>query len=191
MRMPISEETRAALGLLKDVQEKVANTDDLKNNAAVTNDLNTLISVLESPVFQSILNIQDSLRELKRQVQLHPSILPADFDITANGELVLNLPPAAANGSNGSNGASTPRIARDDVDEDKASSIDYEEGVLRACEEAAQGRDVKYIDLFKPERSSLGFSVVGLRSVHKGELGIYVQEIQNGGIAAQDGRSVS
>jgi hypothetical protein len=26
------------------------------------------------------------------QVQLHPSILPADFDITPTGELVLNLP---------------------------------------------------------------------------------------------------
>ena len=35
----------------------------------MNDDLNTLISVLESPVFQSILNIQDSLRELKRQVK--------------------------------------------------------------------------------------------------------------------------
>ena len=35
------------------------------------------------------------MRELKRQVQLHPSILPADFDITPSGELVLNLPPNA------------------------------------------------------------------------------------------------
>ena len=26
------------------------------------------------------------------QVQLHPSILPSDFDITPSGELVLNLP---------------------------------------------------------------------------------------------------
>ena len=98
----------------------------------MNDDLNTLISVLESPVFQSILNIQDSLRELKRQVKasnylislnvllrdvndtaecypafknifvvlpqppqvnLHPSILPEDFDITPNGELILNLPP--------------------------------------------------------------------------------------------------
>ncbi len=90
--MPISEETRAALDLLKDVRAKVAAADDLKADRAVNDDLNTLISVLESPVFQSILNIKDSLRELKRQVQLHPSILPADFDITPTGELVLNLP---------------------------------------------------------------------------------------------------
>ena len=68
MRMPISGETRAALDLLKDVQAKVRSTDNLGANSQVNADLNTLISVLESPVFQSILNIQDSLRELKRQV---------------------------------------------------------------------------------------------------------------------------
>ncbi|XP_023348444.1 patj homolog, partial [Eurytemora carolleeae] len=90
--MPISEDSRAALALLKEVQQSVKDTEDLQNNAQVNDDLNTLISVLESPVFQSILNIQDSLRELKRQVNLHPSILPEDFDITPNGELILNLP---------------------------------------------------------------------------------------------------
>ena len=71
--MPISGETRAALDLLKDVQAKVRSTPDgsnLRANSQVNADLNTLISVLESPVFQSILNIQDSLRELKRQVKL-------------------------------------------------------------------------------------------------------------------------
>ena len=66
--MPISSETRAALELLKEVQTKVRQTEDLRNNRQVGADLNALISVLESPVFQSILNIQDSLRELKRQV---------------------------------------------------------------------------------------------------------------------------
>ena len=66
--MPISSETRAALDLLKEVQTKVRQTEDLRNNRQVGADLNALISVLESPVFQSILNIQDSLRELKRQV---------------------------------------------------------------------------------------------------------------------------
>ena len=40
----------------------------------------------------------------------------------------------------------------------------------------------------QPPASSLGFSVVGLKSEQKGELGIYVQEIQSRGIAAQDGQ---
>ena len=55
-------------------------------------------------------------------------------------------------------------------------------------EAASQGRQLKYIRLFKPEGASLGFSVVGLKSEHKGELGIYVQEIQPHGIAGQDGQ---
>ena len=47
---------------------------------------------------------------------------------------------------------------------------------------------MKYIRLYKPDGSSLGFSVVGLKSEHKGELGIYVQEIQPQGIAGKDGQ---
>ena len=67
--MPISDDSRAALALLKDLQANVRKTEDLRSNPQVNDDLNTLISVLESPVFQSILNIQDSLRELKKQVR--------------------------------------------------------------------------------------------------------------------------
>ena len=67
--MPISDDSKAALALLKDLQANVRNTEDLRSNPQVNDDLNTLISVLESPVFQSILNIQDSLRELKKQVR--------------------------------------------------------------------------------------------------------------------------
>ena len=59
--MPISSETRAALELLKDVQQKVRQTENLRANQQVNADLTTLISVLESPVFQSILNIQVSV----------------------------------------------------------------------------------------------------------------------------------
>lgn len=36
------------------------------------------------------------------QVALHPSILPADFDITPSGELVLNLPQGAGDSNNSS-----------------------------------------------------------------------------------------
>ena len=64
----------------------------------------------------------------------------------------------------------------------------YDPQFREAVEIAAQGREVKYINLYKPDGSSLGFSVVGLKSEHKGELGIYVQEIQPHGIAAQDGQ---
>ena len=63
--------------MLKDVQQSVRETEDLRGNAQVNDDLNTLISVLESPVFQSILNIQDSLKELKKQVYTTSAPIPA------------------------------------------------------------------------------------------------------------------
>ena len=41
----------------------------------------------------------------------------------------------------------------------------------------ASGRLIEEIDLFKYPNESLGFSVVGLRSEHRGDLGIFVQVI--------------
>lgn len=42
-----------------------------------------------------------------------------------------------------------------------------------------------HLQLFKPDGGSLGFSVVGLKSQEKGELGIFIQELQPNGIAAR------
>uniref|UniRef100_A0A8D2K3Z5 Multiple PDZ domain crumbs cell polarity complex component n=1 Tax=Theropithecus gelada TaxID=9565 RepID=A0A8D2K3Z5_THEGE len=51
-----------------------------------------------------------------------------------------------------------------------------------------QGRHVEVFELLKPPSGGLGFSVVGLRSENRGELGIFVQEIQEGSVAHRDGR---
>ena len=201
--MPISEDSRAALALLKDLQTSVKNADDLRSNVQVNDDLNTLISVLESPVFQSILNIQDSLRELKKQVHLHPSILPEDFDITSTGELILNLPQADdespngyTNGYDNNDNRDRESVEKQDNSEDNgesegasfltsgtastlqavekitdgSSQLGYDPQLKEIVDEAAQGRPVSVITLFKPDGKSLGFSVVGLKSEHKGEL---------------------
>lgn len=48
---------------------------------------------------------------------------------------------------------------------------------------AKQGRLVETIELIKPLSGGLGFSVVGLKSENRGELGIFVQEIQEGSVA--------
>ncbi|KAH0516896.1 Multiple PDZ domain protein [Microtus ochrogaster] len=50
------------------------------------------------------------------------------------------------------------------------------------------GRHVEIFELLKPPCGGLGFSVVGLRSENRGELGIFVQEIQEGSVAHRDGR---
>ncbi|XP_016086893.1 multiple PDZ domain protein-like [Sinocyclocheilus grahami] len=66
----------------------------------------------------------------------------------------------------------------------QTSSEEYKH-IIRSM---AQGRYVTQIDLLKPVSGGLGFSVVGLCSVNRGELGIFIQEIQAGSVAYSDGK---
>lgn len=61
----------------------------------------------------------------------------------------------------------------------------YAEEFRLTISRGARGRDVYTIQLFKPEGCSLGFSVVGLRNESRGELGIFIQEVQLNGIAGR------
>lgn len=92
--MHLNADISSALQLLEDIKQTVDDLGDPKLQLNTYQDLNLLISVLENPVFRSVVTIQDSLSELNQQLGQHPSILPVDFDITAAGELVLNVPPA-------------------------------------------------------------------------------------------------
>ncbi|XP_071534084.1 patj homolog [Panulirus ornatus] len=56
----IPGDTSAALSLLERIQRAMKESDDIKMSDQCSNDLNTLISVLESPVFRGIINIQVS-----------------------------------------------------------------------------------------------------------------------------------
>lgn len=89
--MHLNADISSALQLLEDIKQTVEELDDSKLQAS--HDLNLLVSVLENPIFRSIVTVQDSLSELNQQLGQHPSILPVDFDITLAGELALNVPP--------------------------------------------------------------------------------------------------
>lgn len=91
--MHLNADISSALQLLEDIKQTIDDLDDPLLQANTNQDLNLLISVLENPIFRSIVTVQDSLSELNQQLGQHPSILPVDFDITASGELALNVPP--------------------------------------------------------------------------------------------------
>lgn len=91
--MHLNADISSALQLLEDIKQTVEELEDAKLLANTSQDLNLLISVLENPIFRSIVTVQDSLSELDQQLGQHPSILPVDFDITAGGELAINVPP--------------------------------------------------------------------------------------------------
>jgi len=75
------------------IKQAIVDSADASLQLDTLDDINVLLIILNDPIFRDILKIEDVLQELQGQLQQHPSILPADFDIVpTTGELVLNVP---------------------------------------------------------------------------------------------------
>lgn len=75
------------------IKQAVIDSSDASLQLDTLDDLNSLLYILDDPIFRDLIKIQDVIVELNGQLQQHPSILPADFDIVpTTGELVLNVP---------------------------------------------------------------------------------------------------
>ncbi|NWV05231.1 MPDZ protein, partial [Ptilonorhynchus violaceus] len=185
--MLIGTDTHRALQAMERLQAKLRDRGDIANEEK----LSLLKSVLQSPLFNQILNLQTSVQQLRDQVNITPSIhssgeFPQLLHHGVNmGSLPLNESYLLAqqNGSpanvlEASMRSITPQI------NGKFSSDDFEQLIRNM----SQGRLVETIDLIKPLSGGLGFSVVGLKSENRGELGIFVQEIQEGSVAHRDGK---
>uniref|UniRef100_A0A667I7P4 Multiple PDZ domain protein n=1 Tax=Lynx canadensis TaxID=61383 RepID=A0A667I7P4_LYNCA len=172
-----------ALQAAERLQAKLRERGDVANE----DKLCLLKSVLQSPLFSQILNLQTSVQQLKDQVNiatsaisnveyahiphLSPAVIP-----TLQNDLFLS---SSNNGNlEAFTGSGTPHI------NGKPACDDFDQLIKNM----AQGRHVEVFELLKPPCGGLGFSVVGLRSENRGELGIFVQEIQEGSVAHRDGR---
>lgn len=77
---------------LEIIKQSVIDSNDASLQLDTLDDLNSLLYLLDDPIFRDLIKIQDVILELNGQLQQHPSILPADFDIVpTTGELVLNV----------------------------------------------------------------------------------------------------
>ena len=75
------------------IKQAVIDSADTSLQLETLDDLNLLLQILEDPIFRDLIKIQDVLSELNGQLQQHPSILSADFDIVpTTGELIINVP---------------------------------------------------------------------------------------------------
>ncbi|NWU84963.1 MPDZ protein, partial [Onychorhynchus coronatus] len=185
--MIIATDTHRALQAMDRLQAKLRNRGDIANEEK----LSLLKSVLQSPLFNQILNLQTSVQQLRDQVNIASSIHSIDEfpQLLHHGVNMGSLPLnesyllAQQNGSpanvlEASMKSITPQI------NGKCSSDDFEQLIRNM----SQGRLVETIELTKPLSGGLGFSVVGLKSENRGELGIFVQEIQEGSVAHRDGK---
>ncbi|XP_030368094.1 multiple PDZ domain protein isoform X16 [Strigops habroptila] len=180
-------DTHRALQAMERLQAKLRDRGDIANEEK----LSLLKSVLQSPLFNQILNLQTSVQQLRDQVNITPSIhSTGEFpQLLHHGANLGSLPHdesyllAQQNGSPANVLEASMRSVTPQIN-GKSSSDDFEQLVRNM----SQGRLVETIELTKPLSGGLGFSVVGLKSENRGELGIFVQEIQEGSVAHRDGK---
>ncbi|XP_059693123.1 multiple PDZ domain protein isoform X13 [Haemorhous mexicanus] len=180
-------DTHRALQAMERLQTKLRDRGDIANEEK----LSLLKSVLQSPLFNQILSLQTSVQQLRDQVNITPSIhssgeFPQLLHHGVNmGSLPLNESYLLAQqNGNPANVLETSMRSITPQINGKFSSDDFEQLIRNM----SQGRLVETIDLIKPLSGGLGFSVVGLKSENRGELGIFVQEIQEGSVAHRDGK---
>ncbi|XP_048358568.1 multiple PDZ domain protein isoform X10 [Sphaerodactylus townsendi] len=179
-------DTHRALQAVERLQAKLRERGDTANEEK----LSLLKSVLQSPLFNQILNLQASLPQPRDQVNI-ASPVPSSGELqlshrsTVVGASLHNESHLLAqqNGNLSSGPGVAARSTTPQIN-GKSSSDEFE----LLIRNMAQGRLIETIELVKPPSGGLGFSVVGLKSEYRGELGIFVQEIQEGSVAHRDGR---
>lgn len=148
---------------------------------SLDDELNSIISMLDSPLFQQLVQLQESIQELGHADTNYP-LTTDTFDFAPSGEIIYKT-DQEENGM--SQTLQTRAHGTFSQPQEAIVTPEYDIEFRRAIDMASQGREVETVKLFKPENSSLGFSVVGLKKENQVDLGIYVQDIQPGGIAAR------
>ncbi|KAE8279054.1 Multiple PDZ domain protein Multi-PDZ domain protein 1 [Larimichthys crocea] len=167
LKMIETMDTQRALQAVERLQAKLKERGEVPTEEK----LSLLKSVLQSPLFHQILALQKSVQHLRDQGSV-PASRGSDLSdhvaaVKPNGGHVSYSDTSAAAHING-----------------KTSPEEFE----HVIHSMAQGRYVTHAELEKPVSGGLGFSVVGLKSENRGELGIFIQEIQPGSIAHCDGK---
>ncbi|XP_014726016.1 PREDICTED: inaD-like protein isoform X1 [Sturnus vulgaris] len=162
------------LQILDRLQAKLQEKRDSQHQENLT----ILRNTLRSPLFNQILTLQQSIKQLKEQLSYMPPDRSVDFDFTKRGLLVF---------ADKSVTAGTPCTSPGP----KASAFTPNLGVNEfnmIIQKMAKGRQIESITIDKPSVGGLGFSVVALKNPSLGEVGIFVKEVQPGSIADRDQR---
>ncbi|KAM9836431.1 multiple PDZ domain protein [Aulostomus maculatus] len=160
-------DTQRALQAVERLQAKLKERGEVPTEEK----LSLLKSVLQSPLFHQILALQKSVQHLKDQ---------GSVPLTRGSDQEDHITAVIPNGS---------QVSYSDI-----STAAHVNGKTSAAEfdniihTMAQGRYMTHVELQKPVLGGLGFSVVGLKSENRGELGIFIQEIQPGSVAHSDGK---
>ncbi|XP_063311217.1 multiple PDZ domain protein isoform X10 [Pelobates fuscus] len=177
-------DTHRALQAVERLHAKVRERGDVASEEK----LGLLKSVLQSPLFSQILNLQNSLHQMREPTSVTPSVSSvSEFSPYGSSSIATVQNESYALSQQNGSPLDSPQMSRRPVSPEINGKPDSEE-FYQIIKQMAQGRLIETLNLIKPSIGSLGFSVVGLKSENRGELGIFVQEIQEGSVAHRDGR---
>ncbi|XP_016061383.1 PREDICTED: inaD-like protein, partial [Miniopterus natalensis] len=153
-----------------------------KGDTSQNEKLSMFYETLKSPLFNQILTLQQSIKQLKGQLSHIPSDSSANFDFSRKGLLVFT--DGAITNGNVQRSSNNMTVSGLFPWTPKSGNEDFN----AIIQQMAQGRQIEYIDIQRPSTGGLGFSVVALRSQNLGEVDIFVKEVQPGSIADRDQR---
>ncbi|XP_045691257.1 inaD-like protein isoform X3 [Phyllostomus hastatus] len=152
-----------------------------KGDTSQNEKLSMFYETLKSPLFNQILTLQQSIKQLKVQLSHIPSDCSANFDFSRKGLLVFT--DGAITNGNAQRSTNNLTVSGLFPWTPKSGNEDFNSII----QQMAQGRQIEYIDIERPSTGGLGFSVVALRSQNL-EVAIFVKEVQPGSIADRDQR---
>ncbi|XP_041791868.1 inaD-like protein [Chelmon rostratus] len=176
-------ERQQVLGAVERLQAKLVQREEWTHSDHMAN----LRETLQSPLFNHILTLQHSIKQLRNQLSSMPPDACSEFSFSRKGQLIMSAvnpdsssapPTLSASSSILTNGSTPP------IHQSPPSSDLLQKWILAA----AKGRPTELLSLTRPLSGGLGFSVVGLNPAGSSSQGVFVKHVQPGGIAHRDGR---
>lgn len=175
----VNLDKQQVLQIVERLQRKLKDKGDLSHHEKMC----ILRDTLNSPLFNQILTVQQSIKQLKEQLNRMPADRSAEFDFTKKGLLVFQADTSAHLG-NKTDSLSFDNFVTSRLDQENKGTDDFD----RKIRQMAAGRQIEYIDIEKPSVGGLGFSVVALKNANGGDAGVFIKGVQAGSIAHRDGR---
>ncbi|XP_075688825.1 inaD-like protein isoform X2 [Rhinoderma darwinii] len=177
----VSMDKQKVLQITERLQRKLKDKGELSHH----DKLCILRDTLASPLFNQILTVQQSIKQLKEQLNRMPADRSAEFDFTKKGLLVFEADSSAHLGNKSNS------LSFDNFVSSRFPLVDPDSGAdefTRKIQQMAEGRQIEYIDIEKPAVGGLGFSVVALKNPNVGDVGVFIKGVQAGSLADRDGR---
>lgn len=159
-----SVERQQVLAALERLQSKLVQREEWTHSDNMRN----LRETLQSPLFNHILTLHHSIKQLRHQLNGSPGDPLTDFSFSQKGQLIFN----SVTNHSAPNTLQAP-----------PPSFDLQKWI----HSNAKGRVTELLRLSRPPSGGLGFSVVGLNPGGSSSQGVFVKHIQPGGVAHSAG----